>query len=564
MFMRGSLFVVAGLVVAGCERPEPADLILKNAIVHTGDPAKPAAQAIAIKGRLIQAVGTNDEMLRRSGSNTRVVDLRGATVVPGLADAHYHLSGVGERELTLNLEGTTTKEAFLAKVKERVASTPKGQWIVGGGWIETFWVPQVFPSRQDLDPITPDNPVFLSRADGHAAIVNSRALAAAAVTRATKPPFGGALNRDGRGELTGMLIDNAQGLVIGKIPPPTDAMLDSAIVVGADRSTRLGWTQIQDAGGSWDEVARMRRLYGNGTVKLRIYKAISGPSPAADSLLTVGASVGEFDGRLTVRSIKVVFDGALGSRGALLLAPYSDEPATTGLLTTDTVRLRPMLSQALERGIQVETHAIGDRANRLVLDFYEQALLAVPAARRGTVKDPRWRIEHAQIVDPADRPRFKSLGIIPSMQPSHAVGDLYFAPARLGTARLAGAYSWHSFIALGLPVAGGSDAPVERGEPMIEFHAAVTRKDIRGKSGPDADWHPEEKVSRDEALKMFTRYPAFAAFEEDRRGSIEPGKWADLTVLDHDIMTIPEADILTTRNVMTVIGGEVVYRADER
>jgi predicted amidohydrolase YtcJ len=558
--MGRSLFVMAVLLAAGCARPDPADLILKNATVHTGDLAKPTAQAIAIKGRLIQAVGSNDEILRRAGSNTRVVDLRGATVVPGLADAHYHLSGVGERELILNLEGTTTKEAFLAKLRERVATTPKGQWIVGRGWIETFWVPQAFPSRQDLDPITPDHPVFLSRADGHAAIVNSRALAAAGITRATRAPPGGALNRDGRGELTGMLIDNAQELVAGKIPPPSEAMLDSAIVVGADRSTRLGWTQIQNAGGSWHDVARMRRLYGNGKVTLRIYQAISGPSPAADSLLAVGPGGGEFDGRLTIRAIKVVFDGALGSRGALLLAPYSDEPATTGLLTTDTARLRPMLAKALERGIQVETHAIGDRANRLVLDFYEQAMNAVPAGRRGAVKEPRWRIEHAQIVDPADRPRFKSLGIIPSMQPSHAVGDLYFAPARLGTARLAGAYSWQSFIALGLPVAGGSDAPVERGEPMIEFHAAVTRKDVQGRSGPDADWHPEEKVSRDEALKMFTRYPAFAAFEEDRRGSIEPGKWADLTVLDHDIMTIPEADILTTRNVMTVIAGEIVYR----
>jgi predicted amidohydrolase YtcJ len=561
--MRGSLLVVVA-AVAGCARPEPADLILKNATVHTGDPAKPTAEAIAIKGRVIQAVGTNAEILRRAGSNTRVVDLHGATALPGFADAHYHLSGVGERELVLNLEGTTTKEAFLAKLKERVATTPKGQWIVGRGWIETFWVPQVFPSRRDLDPIAPDNPVFLTRADGHAAIVNSKALALAALTRGSQAPFGGALNRDPAGELTGMLIDNAQELVAAKIPAPTATMLDSAIVVGADRSVRLGWTEIQNAGGSWDDVARMRRLYGAGTLKLRIYQAIHGPSPAADSLLRAGASVGEYDGRLTVRTIKTVFDGALGSRGALLLAPYADDPASTGLLTTDTAQYRPMLVHALERGVQVETHAIGDRANRLVLDFYEQAMKAVPPASRSAAKEPRWRIEHAQIVDPADRPRFKALGVIPSMQPSHAVGDLYFAPARLGTARLAGAYSWHSFVELGLPVAGGSDAPVERGEPMIEFHAAVTRKDVRGRSGPDADWHPEEKVSRDEALKMFTRYAAFAAFEEDRRGSIEPGKWADLTILDHDIMTIPEADILTTLNIMTVIGGEIVYRADRR
>ncbi len=557
--MLRSLLVALSLSALTCARPEPADVILKDGNVYTGNPAQPKAQAIAIKGRQILEVGTNDEVLRRAGSNTKVIDLAGGTVLPGLADAHYHLSGVGEREMTFNLEGTPTKASFLAKVKERVAGTPSGQWVVGRGWIETFWVPQAFPSRQDLDAIAPNNPVFLSRADGHAAVVNTKALATAGVTRATAAPFGGALNKDAKGELTGMLIDVAQWLVARTIPAPTPAQLDSAIVLGADRSVRLGWTQIQNAGGSWDDVARMRRLYGAGSLKLRIYQAIHGPGKAADSLLAVGASIGEFDGRLTVRGIKTVIDGALGSRGALLLEPYSDDGKSRGLLTTDTALWRPMLIKALERGIQVETHAIGDAGNRLVLDFYEQAMKAVPPGEKRVVKEPRWRIEHAQIVDLADIPRFKTLGVIPSMQPSHAIGDLYFAPVRLGQARLAGAYAWQSFVKLGLPVAGGSDAPVERGEPMIEFYAAVTRKDIRGKSGPDAEWHPEQKVSRDEALKMFTRYPAFAAFEEDKRGSIERGKWADFTILDHDIMTIGEAEILTTTNVMTVIAGEIVY-----
>jgi predicted amidohydrolase YtcJ len=556
------VLVVVPLLVAGCAGREPADLLLKNANVYTGVAATPKARAIAIKGREIQFVGSEEEAARYAGSNTRVIDLAGATVLAGLADAHYHLSGVGEREMTLNLEGTTTKDAFLAKVKERVATAPAGEWIVGSGWIETFWVPQAFPSRQDLDLIAPNNPVFLTRADGHAAVVNTKALETAGVDQNTSAPFGGALNKDARGELTGMLIDAAQGLVARKIPAPTASQLDSAIVIGARRSVMLGWTQIQNAGGGWDDVSRMRALYQSRALKLRVYQAISGPSPDADSLIKAGGSVGEFDGRLTIRTIKTVIDGALGSRGALLLEPYSDDPKSRGLLTTDTAAYRKMLIAALERGIQVETHAIGDAGNRLVLDLYAQAFDAVPRGEKRKVKEPRWRIEHAQIVDPADIPRFKELGVIPSMQPSHAIGDLYFAPARLGTKRLAGAYAWQSFLKLGLPVAGGSDAPVERGEPMIEFYAAVTRRDIRGQAGSEAEWHPEQKVSREEALKMFTLYPAFAAFEEDKRGTIERGKWADLTVLDQDIMTIAEPEILKTRTRMTIIGGEIVHGSD--
>lgn len=551
---------VALLGLAACGTNEPADLVLRNGNVHTLDDQAPKAEAIAIRGDRIVFVGSNADASRYQGTSTRVEDLGGATVLPGLADAHYHLSGVGEREMTLNLEGTSTKEAFLAKVKERIDQARPGEWVVGRGWIETFWTPQAFPSRQDLDPISPNNPVLLTRADGHASIVNTKALEAAGVTRTTPAPSGGALNKDARGELTGMLIDRAQGLVGREIPPDTPEQLDSMVVIGARVSTQLGWTQVQDAGVSWSEVPRMRRLYTDGRVKLRVYQAIRGPSESTDSLFAHGPSIGEFGGRYTVRTIKVAIDGALGSRGALLLEPYSDEAETRGLLTTDTAAYRTMMVRALERGVQVETHAIGDGGNRLTLDMFAAAFDAVPRGeKRGDPKEPRWRIEHAQIVDPADIPRFKTLGIIPSMQPSHAIGDLYFAPKRLGTARLAGAYAWKSFLDLGLPLPGGSDAPVERGEPMIEFYAAVARRDIRGNAGPDSLWHPEQKVSRQEALKMFTTYAAFAAFEEDKRGSIAVGKWADLTVLDQDIMTVPEAEILKTKALMTVIAGEIVH-----
>ncbi|HEV8149930.1 MAG TPA: amidohydrolase [Gemmatimonadales bacterium] len=535
---------------------EPADLIFRNGRIYTANEQSPRAEAIALKGDKIVYVGKNDGVSRLIGPQTRVVDLKGATVLPGLTDAHVHLAGIGAREMTLNLEGTTTLEDFLAKVKARVNQARPGEWVTGRGWIETFWTPPVFPTRQNLDRIAPDNPVYLTRADGHASIVNSAALRLAGITRSTVAPAGGAINKDIEGEPTGMLIDRAQGLVGRLVPSPSDAERDQQLLKGAERELGLGWTQVQDANGSWADVERMRRLYREGKLKLRIYKTISGPGADATRLIQQGPVLGEFGGRLSVRTIKVVMDGALGSRGAALLAPYSDDPKNVGLVTADTAALKPMLIAALKNGIQVETHSIGDRGNRLTLDFYARAMKAVPPEQR-KVAEPRWRDEHSQIVNPADIPRFKQLGIIASMQPSHAISDLYFAPARLGPARLKGAYAWQSFLKLGVPVAGGSDAPVERGEPMIEFYAAVARKDLQGRSGPD--WHPEEKVTREQGLKLFTVYPAFAAFEEASRGTLEVGKLADLTILDQDIMTVPEAQILKTRTLYTVVGGEIVY-----
>lgn len=534
----------------------PADIVLRNAMVYTANDRQPRAEAVAIRGDKIAFVGRNADASRMIGPNTRVVDLRGAAIFPGFTDAHMHLSGVGAREMTLNLEGTTSLEDFLAKVKARVDQSRPGQWVTGRGWIETFWKPPVFPTRQDLDRIAPANPVMLTRADGHASVVNSAALKLAGITRSTVAPSGGNINKDGEGEPTGMLIDRAQGLVSRLVPNPTEEERDQQILKGVERSVMLGWTQIQDAHGSWAEVERIRRLYTEGKIKIRIYKAISGPGADADQLIAQGASLGEFGNRLNIRTIKVVMDGALGSRGAALLAPYTDDPRTTGLITTDTVALKAMLVGALRNGIQVETHAIGDRGNRLTLDFYERAMQQVPADQR-KVAEPRWRDEHSQIVNPADIPRFKKLGVIASMQPSHAISDLYFAPARLGIERLVGAYAWQSFIMLGVPIAGGTDAPVERGEPLIEFYAAVARKDMQGRSGDG--WHPEEKMTRNQALKAFTVWAAFAAFEEAVRGTIETGKLADLTVFDRDIMTVPELDILKAKNLMTVINGEIVY-----
>jgi predicted amidohydrolase YtcJ len=557
---RGALLVaaLAGSTSGVAAQQEPADLVLRNAKVYTANDKQPKAEAVAVKGGKIVFVGRNGDAAKLVGPATKVVDLAGATVFPGFTDAHMHLPALGEREMTLNLEGTNTLEEFLARVKARVDQAKPGQWVSGRGWIETFWKPPVFPTRQDLDRVSPNNPVVLTRADGHASVANSAALRLAGITRDTRAPAGGAINKDGAGDPTGMLIDHAQGLVGRLVPPPSEAERDQAILLGVQREVQLGWTEIQDAHGSWAEVDRIRRLYQDGKIKIRIVKNISGPGPDADKLIAQGPVLGEAGGRLTVRTIKVVMDGALGSRGAALLAPYSDDPKTSGLITTDTVLLKPMLAAALRNGIQVATHSIGDRGNRLTLDFYERAMKEVPAAER-KIAEPRWRDEHSQIVNPADIPRFKQLGVIASMQPSHAISDLYFAPARLGMDRLKGAYAWQSFMKLGVPVPGGSDAPVERGEPLIEFYAAVARKDLQGRSGDG--WHPEEKATREQALKMFTVWAAYAAFQENERGSIEPGKLADFTVFDKDLMTVPEPEILKAKNLMTIISGEVVYAA---
>jgi predicted amidohydrolase YtcJ len=537
---------------------DPADLIFINGNVYTANDQQPHAEAVAVKGDRIVFAGSNTEVKKYQGPRTRTVDLHGATVLPGMTDAHHHLEGVGSREMTLNLEGITNLPDFLAKVKAKVDQTKSGEWVTGRGWIETFWQPPVFPTRWDLDKVAPNNPVILQRADGHGTVVNSAALKIAGITKDTPAPFGGEISKDKSGEPNGMLLDAARGLVARHIPATSPADAERAVVLGVQRDIGLGWTQVQDPGGSYQDIAIYRKLFGEGTIKLRIYKVLSAPGREAQRLLTEGPIIGEFGNRLTVRSLKFYADGSLGSRSAALLEPYSDAPDTSGFLTVKEADLLPVLEEALRKGVQCETHAIGDRGNRFILDEYEKALKAVPPDQR-QVADPRWRVEHSQIVNPQDIPRFKRLGIIPSMQASHAIGDLHFAPARLGIKRLEGAYAWNSFIKSGVIVPGGSDAPVERGEPMIEFYAAVARKDIKGWSGEG--WHPEEAVSRAQALKMLTIWPAYSAFEEKLRGSIEVGKLADLTILSADIMKIPEMDILKTHCVMTVIGGEIVYQA---
>jgi len=539
---------------------EDVDLLLFNGNVYTVNEKLPKAEAIAVKKDRIVFVGSNDDA--RKFRAPRAIDLHGYTVVPGLTDSHCHIFGIGERELTLNLEGTNTLEDFLAKVKARGAQTPRDKWMTGRGWIETFWKPPRFPTRQDLDSVAADHPLFLTRADGHAAIVNSAALKIAKIDKNTPNPFGGEILKDkATSEPNGMLLDKAQELVEKNIPKPTEAEREQALLTGINREIGLGWCEIQNAGSHKEDVDLIKKGFESGKIKIRFINCVFGPGEDAQNFLKEGATLNAFNHHFTQRTIKVIFDGALGSRGAALLKPYNNAPETSGYLTEKPEELRPMFEEALGRGIQVETHAIGDRANRMILDLYEAAFKAVPPNER-KIGEPRWRVEHAQIVDLADIPRFAKLGVIPSMQPSHAISDLFFAPARLGMDRLAGAYAWQSFLKSGAIICGGSDAPVERGEPMIEFYAAVARKSIKGESGDG--WHPEQAVSREQALRMFTIWPAYAAFEENDKGSIEVGKLADFTVLSQDIMKIPEPKILRTRAEMTIIGGDIVHDATKK
>lgn len=556
--MRLELLVFLALAAGGTHA---GSLLLTNASIYTGNDRQPRAEALAATDGRIVFVGSTAEARQRAPRDAQQIDLGGATVVPGFTDSHAHLAGIGQRELAFDLEGTTSVADLQARLKQRAASAKAGEWIFGRGWIESRWTPPVFPSRADLDAMVADRPVALERVDGHAVVANSLALKLAGIDRTTANPSGGEILKDAQGEPTGMLIDRAADLVTRLVPPPTEAEQLRQLEVGAERSVRVGWTQLQIAGNTLAEVDQLCGLYAQGRIKLRIYDAVGGPGADADQLLEKGPSGIQCSDRLIVRSIKLYIDGALGSRGAALLAPYHDSPASSGLLVNSEDDLYRLLVGALRQGIQVETHAIGDRGNRLMLDLYERAFAAVPVRHRAIV-EPRWRIEHAQVLHHNDIPRFARLGVIASMQPSHAISDLYFAPSRLGPERVAGAYAWRSMLDAGAIIAGGSDAPVERGEPMIEFYAAVERRSLDGFA--DNNWHREQRVTRAEALKMLTLSPAYAAFQEKERGSIEVGKLADLTVLSADIMQIPAPEILKTSVVMTIIGGEVAYSQPRR
>lgn len=558
---KSSLLTALLLAIGACSAPPDADLVLKNGTIYTVTESAPRVEALAVLDGRIVFAGSNADAAAYETGAAQVIDLVGKTAVPGFIDSHAHLSGIGLREMTLNLEGTASLDDLLEHVAARVTETAEGEWIAGRGWIEAQWDPPEFPTRFDLDKVAPNHPVILRRADGHASVANSKALEMAGITADTKAPAGGEIMRDEAGRITGMLVDRAQGLVRDVVPGETPERLREALRLGAERSARMGWTQVSIAGNSREEVERIRDLYRSGEIGIRIYDSVRGPGEAADWLLAEGPWI-PGDGKpdtlplLTVRGIKVVMDGALGSKGAALLEPYADH-SSTGLLMHDEDAVLPMLAEAFTKGIQVQTHAIGDRANRFILDLYEKAFETVDAP---ALAEPRWRVEHAQILDPADIPRFAQMGVIPSMQASHAITDLHFAHRRLGEKRLAGAYAWRTLIDSGVPVAGGSDAPVEKGDPLVEFYAAAVRKDLKGYSAEH--WGSKQRVSRLEALKMLTIWAAEAAFQEQNLGTLERGKWADITVLDRNIMECTDGEIPETSVQMTLVAGDIVYAAE--
>lgn len=530
------------------------DLLIRGGTIHTGVDGAPPAEAVWVRDGKIAWVGRLEDQ-PAINAETPTIDLKGAALFPGFTDGHAHLDGIGWRELTLNLEGSASVAEAMQRLSAWAKANPEGP-IVGRGWIETHWPEGRFLNRHDLDAAAPGRVVLLGRADGHAVAVSTPALEAAGITAATQAPFGGEIHRESDGHPTGLLIDAAEQLVAGLTPQQDAAAKRNAYRAGFRVEAAYGWTGVHFMSAPWGDIPLLEQMAEAGEAPLRIYNSIT-PDGARDLIAQGPRSVA--DGRIVTRAIKFYADGALGSRGAALHAPYADAPHTSGLMQTTAEEMVPLYREALRAGIQVATHAIGDRGNTEVLNWYLDAMGEVqPDAR--AVRDPRWRIEHAQIVRPGDYQMFAGMGVIPSMQPSHAIGDLHFAPARLGDARLDGAYAWHSLTDLGLPVVGGSDAPVERGDPLIEFYAAVARRDLNGFQGPD--WRPGEAVDRATALKMFTLWPAYASFREAELGTIEVGKRADLTAFSVDLMTAPFADIPKGHAVLTVVDGVVVYQRE--
>lgn len=524
-----------------------------NANIHTVDAAIGRAGAMAVReGRFLE-VGSEAEVRRAAGEGAKVVDLAGMTVLPGLIDAHGHMAGLGAfaRGRT-DLSFARSYQDVVRATSESADRLEPGEWVLGGRWDHESWASKQLPAHDDLSRALPENPVWLTRVDGHAGLANAEAMQRAGVTSETPDPPGGAILRDEEGEPTGVFIDNAMSLIERAIDAPLPRSED-LLLAAQEMCLSAGLTGVHDAGVSPAEIAAYRRLAERGNLKLRVYAMVSAPY-AIEHFSNRGITVGE---RLTVRSVKMYMDGAMGSRGAWLLEPYSDRPTDergrpyTGLALSDPEFVRDVCEHALEVGYQVCTHAIGDRANREVLDAYAEAL------KRRPTEDHRFRIEHAQLLATGDIPRFARLGVIPSMQPTHCTSDMRWVEDRVGPERARGAYAWASLIRAGVPIAGGSDFPVESHNPFLGLHAAVTRQNLGG--DPPGGWRPEERMTRDEALRSFTIWAARASFEEDVKGSITPGKMADFIVIDRDVMTCDAQDIPETRVLRTVIGGETVF-----
>ena len=522
---------------------QTADLVIVNADIYTVNEKQPKAKEIAIVGGRILAVGNS--VKSSIGAQTRIIDAKGATIVPGLIDSHGHVENLGQQMETFDFRNTRTVAEIAAKIKQAASKTPKGEWIVGRSWDQTNWGGE-FPTLDALTAAAPDNPVYLTRVDGHAGWVNKKAMEIAGLDAKTADPSGGKIIHGAGGQPTGVLIDRAQGLVRNKIPPATDEQNERRLLLAAQECVRLGMTGVHDAGVGSQTIESYKRLIAAGKLPFRVYAMIGGEGQLWNQYLKTGPQISDF---LVVRSIKLMVDGAMGSRGAALWQPYSDDKENSGLLMIKETDIERVARAAVKAGFQVNTHAIGDRANRIVLNAYGSVL--------GASTDKRFRVEHAQAVSLPDFDLFARNGIIASMQSTHATSDMRWAEARLGPDRLQGSYAPKRFLKLGVKVANGSDFPVEEPNPMLGFFAAVSRQDVNGY--PAGGWRPDQKLTREETLYSWTMAGAHAAFEENVKGSLEVGKFADLVMLSGNIMTMPELEIPKVKVKMTVVGGKIVH-----
>jgi predicted amidohydrolase YtcJ len=567
-----SLFavIVAGLSLqaqrGGTAQAPPADLVLTNGRIVTVDDARPEVQALAVSGDRIEALGSADEIKSLVGPNTKVIDLGGQLAIPGFIESHGHFTGVGGAQLQLNLMNVDSWDTIVAMVAEAVSHAKPGQWIYGRGWHQEKWTskpdPNVegFPTHASLDRVSPNNPVVLVHASGHASFVNAKAMELAGIKRSTEAPAGGEILRDKNGDATGLMRERAQGLVREPAPTPEerDALTRKQVELAAKESLSKGITTFEDAGSPLTTIDVMKRMADDNALGIRLWVMIRQPNAIIGPKLAQYKMIDYADGHLTVRAIKRQIDGALGSRGAWLLQPYADKPESSGLATEpidgpDGIEETAKL--AIANGFQLCVHAIGDRANRATLDIFEHAFKANPDK-----KDLRWRVEHAQHLSAQDIPRFGKLGVIASMQGIHCTSDAPYVLERLGAARAKeGAYVWQKLMKTGAVVANGTDAPVEDVDPIPNYYASVSRKTKSGMV-----FYPDQRMSRIEALKSMTINGAYAAFEEGNRGSLKPGKYADVTVLSKDILTIPEDEIPTAKVSYTIVGGRLLYSAAEK
>ena len=537
------------LVTAPAAQAQEAGFLIFGGPIHTGrESGDPAPEALVVRDGKVAFAGRLAEA-RKITKDLPQIDLKGAAAYPGFIDSHVHLTGVGQREMTLNLDQVASVADLVAVVKAWDATYPGAGPLTGRGWIETHWPERRFPTRADLDAVSTTRPIVLGRSDGHATVLNTAALKLAGITRDTPDPAGGRIERDASGEATGMLIDTAQGLIRAKLPPMSYETRKEALARGAALYAARGWTRGVNMSTSAEDVKALFELSAEGRLPIRVDIFVT-PEDSAEVLKW--GPYQDPTGLVRVRGVKLYMDGALGSRGAALKAPYSDRADTSGLVIAEHDPTLALMKRALDVRAQIAFHAIGDRANRMALDWMVEAFRTNGPGAAQVV----WRIEHAQIIDPGDIAWFHKSGGVASMQPSHAIGDLYFAPARLGDGRLTGAYAWQTLLEEGVVVAGGTDAPVEVGDPRIEFYAAAIRKDLQGRSGPD--WHPEEALSRDDALYLFTGAGAYAVMDK-AAGALKPGAAADITIFSADILTIPEADILTVKPLLTIVAGKIVH-----